>query len=166
MKRKKKKAWSYFHRNWSWCFGHSVISSLHACRGPMLVFWGTGLLPWFHNQTCPNKDALAGSSGVGFGIRGLWPLTEALCFFLKSNSADGWRVVAGGVTPPSHPREGDSRSYCSGGLHRKVNNLLICVPGFHQILALSLSMPGCLYAQCHSSPVLSLVGFWDSKQQS
>ncbi|XP_072607408.1 mitochondrial adenyl nucleotide antiporter SLC25A24-like [Vulpes vulpes] len=54
----------------------------------------------------------------------------------------------------------------SEGPHRKANNLLSCVSGFHQIPALNLSVPGHDHTWCHCSPVFYLwlvAGFQNSQ---
>lgn len=139
-KQASKQAWSYFHYNSSWCFGALMFSRLGACWGTVLVLWSRGPLSWLTVRPALVKMPLPVVKG------GVWckqlpsPLMVLYCS-LKSHMlvgrGEGWKMVL------PHPLIQGKRThthYCSGSPQRKVNNLPFCVPAFHQIPALNLSV--------------------------
>ena len=56
----------------------------------------------------------------------------------------------------SSPVRGNCGHHYSEVPHSKTNNLLFYVPGFCQMPALNMCVPGHWHAQCHRSPVFSL----------
>ena len=100
---------------------------------------------------------------LGQGLcKRLQPLLRC-CFSLKPSCAGMWVCVCVYSVRWCHPLS-LKMGTCSRDPYRKANNLLFCVLGFHHVPVLNLSVPGCQHAWCHSSPVLSLVSGWHSKQ--
>lgn len=127
-----------------------------------MVLWGRVLLYW-NNQTCPNKVALTEHRGSKVWWKRLLPPLRVLCCSLKSSCAFrgwGWKM---GLLHPLISGEGNWWPLLFRKPSKKTNGVPSCGLDLHQILALSLSVPG---PSAHPVPhfcVLSRAHSWDSK---